>query len=537
MDARLFDFIHQQVPAFNRLVCDGLAVTHLEHAERYVDRLFLSAQSSFPRGLKYLGYTRCTPHEQFAVSTKMRNSKRPYEVRRSDVYMVKYLFTLNGEEIRPVYFYLPYAMDGGIIHLNGSTFAISPVLADQTISVGVDSMFIRLYRDKLTFNRSYYPFIIDGERTNSDIIISNIHHGAKKSGKKRINGLDATPVHYLFCKYGVMRTFREFGKTDIVVGKDDITTERFPRSEWRICSSIGLRPRGIRDKLYQPTRIRIAIRNEDYNLTSATMIASFFYLVDHFPDRVEPEYIDDLELWMVFMGYNTCDLDATEGKMIISIQSHIESLDHYIDAMSKDDLNDIGISVNDIYQLFGHVIETMSSRVAKASTSVSSMYGKKLIVLFYVLEDISHAITNMHFAMKKKSKNGTKDLSMKEVNDIMMKHLKPETIMMLNRPTHPECQNVPSSTDNKIFRITGKMVLQASAMSKMNNGGTAPTDNLSNILHASQAEIASFTNLPKSEPTGRDRLNMYARVEANGTISRNPDFVQLLDTIQQHIQR
>ncbi len=535
MDTRLFDFIHEKTPKFNRVICDGLAVEHLKFVEEYVDRLLRSAQASFPRGLIYHGYARCTPWEQYMTSTRMRSSKRSYEISRSDVYLVKYMFRYHGNDIRPMFLYLPYVTDGGIIRIRGATYSISPVLADQTISDGVDSLFVKLYKDKLTFNRSVYGFMIDNERTHTDLIISNIHHNARKNTSKRVPGFDATPPHYLFCKFGVTRAFKDFANAQVYVGLEDtINTEKFPADEWSICSSLGLKPRGIKDKDYVPSKLRMAIRKEDYNHVTAIMIGSFFYIVDHFPSQVDPDCIDITDTWLILLGVNATGAETKSGKILISMNTHMESLDQYVDILSRKDLEEIGIHVTDIYQLFAYVIKTMSARIAAAGTTISSMYGKKLTVLYYLLQDINDAISNMHFAWRKKTKGD--DSRVLTEKDIFEKYVPVETILRISGSEHREVSNVSSSTGNKIFRITTSMRLQSEVVSGKSDD-TVSVDDPMGFLHTSQAEIASFSILSRTSLTGRDTLNPFARIEPNGRVERNPDFIQLLDQIQQNIKR
>lgn len=535
MDIRLFDFIHEQMPRFNRVICDGLAVEHLKVVEEYVDMLLRSAQASFPKGLVYQGYARCTPWEQYMMGTRMRASKRLYEISRSDVYMVKFLFSYDGKDIRPMPLYLPYVTDGGIIRIRGATYSISPILADQMISDGVDSLFVKLYKDKITFNRSVYGYAINGERTQSDLIISNIHHNARKKTKKRIQGFDATPPHYLFAKYGVTAAFKEFANAHIHIGyESDINTEKFPAETWSICTTLGQRPRGIKDREYFPTALRLAIKKDDYNHMTAIMISSFFYIVDHFPAQVDSASVDDVNTWLLFLGYNATELEISPGKILTSMRMHMDSLDQYIDILSRKDLEEIGINVKDIYQLFAFVIKTMSARIASVGSTIASMYDKKLTILYYLLQDINNAITKMHFSLKKKTKGD--DSRLLTEKDIVEKYVSAEIIFKISGPDHKEVSVVSSATGNKIFRITTNMRLQSEVVSGKNEDSTSIDDPMG-FLHTSQAEVASFSNLSRTSLTGRNSLNMFANIDSSGLVKRNPKFIKLLDDIQENIKR
>jgi len=56
-------------------------------------------------------------------------------------------------------------------------------------------------------------------------------------------------------------------------------------------------------------------------------------------------------------------------------------------------------------------------------------------------------------------------------------------------------------------------------------------------LHVSVAEVGGYSNLPKSEPSGRSRLNPCVRIDDKGVVIRNPERIEMLDSIQEMIRR
>lgn len=535
MDKNLFGHIHEQMPKFNPVVNDGLAVEHMKWVVRYIDRIWQCAAPGFPEGLVYKGCVPCTPQEEYAMAPVKRKNKRVFEMARSDVYMVKYLFSFKGVDLPARYLYLPFVRDGGIITLVGSTFAVSPVLADKAISVGVDNIFIPLNRDRLTFRRMVHHFIADGERSTAFVVYSNVYHAKASRRASAVNriytDMNATPVHYMFCKYGVTETFAKFANASVAVGTDDINEDAYPKSDWVICKSVGLKPRTMKTKYYNGSDVRIAINREAYNKTTESMIAAFFYLVDHFPHRIKPEFVDNLDLWRVLLGRIAIALDVSEGKLLNGIELHLDSLDNYIDGMAMEWLREDGVEVKDIYELFMYIVENMSEMLTNYGATVSSMYDKRLTVLRYALLDIIKAIFNFLFSMKSGTK---KEITQKEVVSAMTRHLKPRLIVRMNR-NHGEVSSISSPGDNKIFKITSNVVLQSNASGGKNHGGS--NIDASKYLHASIAEVGSFCNLPKSCPTGMSRINPNVRLLEDGTIERDPAKVALIDAVQASIQR
>lgn len=540
----LFSAIHDlHVPKFNAIVCNGLAVEYMKHCEAFIERIIECAESGFPAGFKYEGYKRCTPHEEYMEVTRKRNSKRTYEMAVSNVYLVKYMFSYNGEMLpRPCYMYLPYVTDGGLIKLRGSTFSIAPVIADLAISTGVDNLFIPLNKDKLTFERLNHHFYANDERHTESVVWSTIYHRSAKtprSGGKPTVQAQPTLVHYLLCKYGFKQTFAQFAAANVQVGDDSTINETtHPKSDWVICRSTRIKPRGVKEKWYNGSNIRLAVRKDEYNPMTIKLVAGFFYVVDHFPDRVKEEFINNPEeneqnMWMILLGHVYFGNGNGFGKLIEDITAHMRSLDDYVDELVRENLRKEDVHIHDLYDLFGHIIATHSERIRAAGNSVSSMYGKRLLVERFVLSNIIRAINTFMFKLRAANR---RPLNKSDIMNMMSRILKMDLIIGINSG-HGEVASISSPGDNKIFKITSQVVLQT------NSSGAAGGRSKSNLvspskhLHASIAEVGSYSNLPKSDPTGRSRLNPCILLEADGLIKRDPAKRELLDSVQQKIQR
>lgn len=88
---------------------------------------------------------------------------------------------------------------------------------------------------------------------------------------------DHDVVVYLFCKYGLMKTFEMFGGCTPVVGGLEINEHTYPADQWVVCSSTQINPKGFDRGLYEPSSMRIAVRREDYERTMVrNMIGGLF---------------------------------------------------------------------------------------------------------------------------------------------------------------------------------------------------------------------------------------------------------------------
>lgn len=537
MDDELRKLVDNNTPKLNPLICNGLAVSHFTKVEEYIDQVFRSAARGFPEGLKYNGCKRCSPFEEFSKVTRLgdpRAPKRQYDVAKSDIYLMKYFFSFNGVDIPPRYIYLPFISDAGYITLGGARFNISPLLIDRVISISADDIFIRLLRDRLTFERLVHSFMIDGVQEVTQVIWSSIYHRNTKMRKLiATTGAKSSVLHYLFCKFGFTETFRKFGKCQPVVGLTEINEENYPSSDWVICSSRKIKVKSFGKGYFEPSNVRVAIKKTEFTPMVKGMVGTFFYLVDHFPSRIKPEHLNSKRLWMVLMGHIVFTGSINEGKLHDDIEDHIESLDEYLDSIIANKLKDIDIHVSDIYELLAVIMETFNDRLLEATNKISSMYEKEVSTLHHVLYEITSAIFMLYFKLKAGAK---KVLTDKEIISTMNMTLKTGLIYSITR-NHGEVSTVSSPGDNKVFKITSILKPQSASNRTGGRKDNAALLDPSSRLHASVAEVGGAFNLPKASPDGRSRINPHLKIDPKGLVLRDPDLVKLLDEVQMTIKR
>lgn len=541
MDPSLIKRIRKELPKFNDRICNGIATEHMRDAEIMLDNVWKNAIAPLANmGLTYVGYSRCTPQEAFEFApSRSTKGKRYLEMEKTEMYLVKYFLRLNGEDMPPIYLYVPYARPGGLITIKGSTFGIAPVLIDKAISIGTDQIFVNVGKDRFSFMRYIHYFIQNGVRQSEYVVWANIHH-AKRSSKSKGNGpyrhvsMDATPVLYLMCKHGLTGAMKKYGKCNIVVGQHDINVQTYPPDKWTIFESTGSCPntlKGARNRaLYKPSEIRVAIKNSEITPRVVSMMAGVYYNIDHFSELVSVDEVDNTDLWKLILGHITFCSDTIVSKLLQDIDTHINSLDTYIDSMVRQNLKNGGVDVKDIYDLFVYMIDNLPEKISQGAGSINTLYGKQLSVLPYVLNSVIKAIFTFSFSLRPGIQ---REITYKEVENVM-KRLKPRIAREMNSG-NPAVTSVSSAGDNLIFKITSVMVQQSNS-----TGGRKRSNShidASKLLNASLAEVASWNHLPKSSPSGYERLNPCVLIGPDSTILRNPRYKALIDETQALIQR
>jgi len=521
------------VPHLNESLCRGLAVQHMKELEAYIDPIYRSVAQDFPPGLKYLGCRRCDPIEEYKVVSRDRGGKRTFDVARSDVYLMEFKFRYHDEEPISKFIYLPFVGQAATIHLSGSKYVISPILADQVISVGLNGVFVRLQKAKLTFNRISHHYRANGATEYNDVVWSKIYNKKTADNQpKATTNAKSCLVHYLLCKHGFTEMFKLYTNTTPIVGlPNDVNETTYPKDEWVICESTQLTPKGYKFE-YNPTELRIAVRKNEYTTDVKNLITGFFYLADNFPNRVRVEYVEDGRLWMVLMGHVIWSGNVSEGKLYSDIQDHIDSLDSYMDNVYSHKLRALGYECRDIYQLFFRITSTFNQWLLQADDLVSTMYEKELSILPFVCYEPVSAINNLYFQLNAAKK---KAFTSKKISNLMAKNLKQGMIFKLNKELG-SVTTISASGDNMALKLTNTLTPQ----NKSSKSAAKTRTNLSDPtkrLHASIAEVGSAWALPKSDADGRSRVNPTLQLSPSGLVLRDPKYIDLIKSVQARIKR
>lgn len=531
--------IDQHVPQLNPDIANGLACKHMRYVDEYVDSVLRAAAKGFPQGLEYVGRRICTPEEQFNEISRKKQNRHQFDLARTDFFLVEYSFRFGGEEIKTKkYFFLPFVNDGGIIHISGTRWVISPVLTDRVISIDEESIFVRLLKAKLTFSRKVNSFQINGGEIQSvHVVWGNIYNDSAddKSPKPKIRA-HCTLGHYLFAKYGVLEAFRRFANCVPVIGEGDITEETYPPHEWVICQSRGIAPTGHGRGIYNPCMTRLAVRRSDYESHMVkNLISAFFYVADHFPTRVTPDNIAPssgsvTRLWMVLLGHLIKGSAQTEGKLYNDMEDHIGSLDEYVDALVAHELKEVGHDISDIYQLFALLIRNFNDWILGVGDKIASMWDKKFSILYHTCYDVTSSIFKMAFKLTTAAKK--KELTADRVTSIMNDHLKAGAAYRLSKEEHPETTTTYTAGSNKVLKTTILLLPQSNSSKGKSGKGSSNIMDAKKRMHASVAEVGAFLAIPKNDPSGRARCSPFVQLSETGLVLRNPDHVELLDRTQ-----
>jgi hypothetical protein len=520
------------IKPMNDKVMNGLSTYYLPYATEYIDIVMKSASSSFPKGLEYVGYQRCTPEEEYNEICRLKNSKRYYDLARSDFYLVKYFFRYKGKDLDPRFLYLPFVGDAGILHIGGPAYHITPILSDKVISPGYSSIFIKLLRDKIIVKRDYHGVVINERIEMSQVIWSEIYRNRNKNSSvpKTTNALTCLS-HYLYANYGFTKTFMKYCNYIPVVGGDEINENHYPPSKWTIYRSTGTKPRTFKDKFYTGNHIRIAVENNQKTTLVNQLIIEFFYIIDHFPSRFNVPSIDSTDLWKITLGEIIFSGHFSFGKLHANIVEHFQSLSEYADLIVIEKLKEKNYFIEDFFDLLAVILTDFNKLLLHSGVDYNNVYDKTFELLYYVLFDITSGIFSTNFKLNKLATK--KQITEKDIVNIFNKHMKIGTIFALSSGKIVT-NGVSYSGDHKYPKLTS-MVNEQENLAGANRGRkTRRNISIEHRIHTSTIEIGSILFLPKKNPTPIVRINPYVKIDLKtGSIIRKEYLKLLLDRTQE----
>ena len=537
-NAQLMAIMAKGTPPINPDIANGIATIQVRTAEAYIDRDLRASSEQFPEGLSYEGLRRCTAMEEYKL-LHQKKEKNYVELSRSDMYLVEAKFSLHGRPMESRYFYLPFVGEAGIMHIRGTPYVLNPVIGDVAVSITRGGLFAWLGLTKVQFYRMNYHFFADGSTLGGSVAHSNLYHRSSKSKAAKVgkNSLRSTLVHYMLCRMGLTELMtKHFGCTEIQIGsQDDPAFNQIDRDQWMVCTSGGMGGLLRGKQEYQHSRIYMAVPRATVTADMIDAITGVFYVIDTYPDQATTQYVENPHMWQRLMGRIIFGDAMNEGERMILLREHLISIDGYVNYQSRRTLHQGGIMVDNIHQFFAWVVRELPFLIASAPTEVASLYGKRLMIVRYLLKDISRSIYLLMFRLRAQfNKKGR--LSEKEIRDAMRKGLLRDRITVVN-VGHAEVTTVSSPGDNKIFKLTSTAVLQENTDSPKGKGGGGSLNDPSKFIHTSVIEFCSYCAMGKNEPTGRGKLGTHAITNARGDLIRNTKYTNLMEHTQHLLTR
>ena len=130
-------------------------------------------------------------------------------------------------------------------------------------------------------------------------------------------------------------------------------------------------------------------------------VAGLYYVLDHFPSRINVGNIDYTKNYMALLGHIIFSGHYTEDKLYNNIKEHFTSLDEYMDQSVRDQLTELGYNTENFFDLLAVVVKRFNDWIINGNETIASLYNKELSVLYHVLFPITSGLFSFSFKLNK----------------------------------------------------------------------------------------------------------------------------------------
>ena len=516
MNNVLASIMDNSTPKFTKQVVDGNAKDQLEFMPAYLDSIFRSSLKSLsPKvNLKYLGWRKCTPEEEFQKMVLTDNTKSQYDIASSDIYLVEYTFEFEGRQFSR-YIYLPYANDANLIHISGTKYHIVPVLSDTVISPSHKELFVRLLKNKLIFKSHLRNFVKDGRKEPAHVVYTNIienNKGTKEPADKMLTSLAV----YILGKYGFKESIRKYAnRDDVIVTDQDVTNLR---DTYHVYESTKSKPKQLRGLGYLGHNLKILVpKDNPPNLFLENFIYGIIYTMDILPDDAidcvnvinSGKLNDEILFWRLTLGKISYKATTSIMTMRDNIQEHYDTLEGYMDNLIQDKLAEKGVEIDNFFSLLALILGNFNTWLINSKEFNYDLSNRYIDVLYYLAYDIILGFNKVIIGINKRaSKKDT--VSLEEIQKLFGLELTSKKIFGLvkSSATNITMMLADSVGDIKYPKITSTLEDQSRG-NGVRRGSKTQFPESTKTLKGQDLVLGSLLFLTKVAPSPRFKVNMF----------------------------
>lgn len=506
--------VKQQLPRFNDYLLKDFRRDQIEQAIDFMGTIFGEAIKLFKGEIKYIGHQVMTAEERVAHELDNKITGGMVNIRDCEWVSVVYKFEYRNH-VYTVPIYLPYLHNDFIV-INNTKYAVQLAISEKVFTQINNGITAKVVRSPINFwrNRVFQmESVTSGEIAFESIVTVKIHN---KSTRRKKNCIHPTVIHYLLCKYGLDRTLELFGmrREDVEI-VEHIDKRDIDLYEYYAAQKVSKN----RAPLYM--KVKKEILKDTKKLRC---IASILYLLTYFKKHtVDALYDPDAAIFKIMLGKIIHGEHITDPMAINHIESHMLSLDSYLDPITQARLQEMGISLSNIYDLLIYVFSNIDKMMLDHAHS--DLYDKRIDVLDNLLvativQKIYHRFYNFEARSSKYNEKIVRSLL--RISGQQVRKIYTSAIVRMN----PSRYN-----DNWLISIGIKKVRQNNVKSANNNLIGAPEHR----YHPSFAVVESAIAFSASNPGSTGSINPYLEIDEHGFIVRNEEVASQADALLPHL--
>lgn len=369
----IINAVAEACPKFERELLETHPKRQIESAPQFIDQCLREAVKLNSGAVEYLGYEVVKPEERAEFEIGRATKKITFWT--SELLLLKYKFRHDGKILQPSYIYVPYLVDNMLV-IKSKAYAIHKGIIEQIFSrkneKHGDGIIIRPIRARIPFTRKH-SYKLEGHtssyRSTEFIISAGLHH---KAGTK--SSIDKTIIHYLLCKFGLVNTLSQFGLQPEDVSFVEFVNQEDNDHEYFVAKKVTRNsPRTM--------FMKVAKHVLNQKITRK-LVANILYTLVFFDFQTIDELYDPSgSIFRVMLGkiIGGSDRNAASVIHVRNIaDTHIASVDLFLDPITRKRFNEFGVRVDDIYQLLFYVFVEIDRILVNSAPQ--DLYTKRIDV-------------------------------------------------------------------------------------------------------------------------------------------------------------
>lgn len=502
--------VAERIPKLNKYLLVDFIEQNINSATSFIDTTFRDAVKLNNHAVQYHNYQILDPYQRAQYEIFERRPVLTMEM--SELRLVQFNFTHGTNSVRTL-FYVPY-MHNRMLVIKGKRYSVNLGISEQVFSRTIDKysngVRVRPIRAPIPFNRKDTDVLDDearqGQRIGKAFIVHVLLHSKKGTKRKK----PTTVLLYLLCKFGLKKTLRRFGLDEDCLSFTDHINYNDEEHAY-----ILAKKRSKTNQLY----MKINRQDVSENQMLMRVAVNIIYILKQFDFHTARDLMDPSgHIYKMMLG-KILDPSASPSRARSDMDTHLASVDVFIDPISRKRFNDFGIKVNDIYDLLVYTFHQID-RLMVNSTS-QDLYHKRVDITDGVMVP-SYATTIFSKFYKTNQKPVLQD---REVDSLMK--MRPMAIdagwgqksryrlTPRNITVTPQIYNDNWLASCGIFK-------------------TRPSGSPDERFHPSMAVVESIMAFSGAVVGQTGSLNPFCPISENGGILR-PDYADDIDEIKSYL--
>ena len=368
----ILDECNQELPQFNKYLLTDFRQDQINGCISFMEMTFEESTRLFQGRVKFKGTRILSPEERINLTLSNPRITPVVEIAPTELQLVEFLFTCDDTTFA-IPLYMPYLKDDCMV-INGSQYYIQFALTDRVFyHISKDNgLGIKVLRAHLRFwrNMKYQFASVTGTRYSDQVIVVKAH---LRSHKYTSDDIRTSLLLYPLAMLGWTNTLQRYG-----IQHHQITFVGYVNKEDTLHEYFQIRKAtDDQEGLYVKIDKQILSTNPDeHTRVQMRVITALLYVLQYFVRNASTIYQDNVQLrkyltndtdmtvWRVILGSTIYGINYSSEPQICSYaEQHLDSLISYLDPHTKLKLRDIGVHVNDIYELLDYIFINMDSHV------------------------------------------------------------------------------------------------------------------------------------------------------------------------------